>query len=140
MKLLQISTDKLAISLSMLCVLHCLAFPLILVLLPSIAALPLEQESFHLWMVLAVIPTSIYALTLGCKKHKKRSVLFGGLFGLAGLIAALYLGESLLGETGEKLLTVAGATLIALAHYKNFQLCHQLSPCPCPDSKGSSQL
>ncbi|WDE05092.1 MerC domain-containing protein [Thalassomonas viridans] len=140
MKLLQISTDKLAISLSMLCVLHCLAFPLILVLVPSIAALPLEQETFHLWMVVAVIPTSIYALTLGCKKHKKLSVLSGGLIGLAGLIAAVLFGESQLGEAGEKLLTVAGATLIALAHYKNFQLCHHLSQCPCPDSKGDSRL
>lgn len=139
MKLLHISTDKLAISLSMLCALHCLAFPLLLALLPSIAALPLEQEIFHLWMVMTVIPTSIYALTLGCKKHKKLSVLLGGLIGLAGMIAAIILGESLLGEAGEKLLTLAGASLIALAHYKNFQFCHQLSECPCPDSKRDSR-
>lgn len=138
MKLLHISIDKLAISLSMLCALHCLAFPLLVALLPSIAALPLEQETFHLWMVMAVIPTSIYALTLGCKKHKKLSVLLGGLIGLAGMIAAVILGESLMGEMGEKLLTLAGASLIALTHYKNFQLCHRLSECPCPDSKGGS--
>ena len=132
MKLLSISTDKLAVSLSALCVFHCLALPALLVLLPSLAALPIHHESFHMWMVIAVIPTSIYALTLGCKKHNKLSVFIYGLVGLSCLIAAVLLGESYIGEAGEKALTVIGAAIIAFSHWKNFQLCQKHSQCPCP--------
>ncbi|MTI12948.1 MerC domain-containing protein, partial [Sansalvadorimonas verongulae] len=70
MKTLQIVTDRLAISLSFLCLMHCLALPLLLVTLPSLTVLNLENELFHVGMVAFVIPTSLYALTLGCKKHQ----------------------------------------------------------------------
>ncbi|REL27735.1 MerC domain-containing protein [Thalassotalea euphylliae] len=137
MKLLSISADKLAISLSMLCVLHCLALPLLLVVVPSLAVLPMAQESFHFWMVMAVLPTSIYALTLGCKKHRNTSVVAYGLAGLAALLAAVLLGEHLLGEVGEKLLTTIGASIIAVAHFKNFSLCRSHDKCACPAEQAS---
>ena len=130
MKALTISSDKIAMSLSMLCMMHCLAFPLLVALLPSISALPLDKEAFHLWMVIAVIPISLYALTLGCKKHKKISILSSGLLGLVCLISAVLLGESRIGEAGEKILTVIGAILIAFSHYKNFHQCQHLNNCP----------
>ncbi len=59
MRTIQNFTDKMAISLSLLCAIHCLALPLLIVLLPSITALQLYGEDFHLWMLLAVIPTSL---------------------------------------------------------------------------------
>jgi len=135
MKTLPISTDKIAISLSFLCVLHCLTVPLLVALLPSLTVLALDREAFHFWMVIAVIPISLYALTLGCKKHKKLSVILIGLLGLSALIAAVIFGENQLGEAGEKLLTVIGSTLIAFSHFKNFTLCRKLEQCPCPSNK-----
>ncbi|REL36286.1 MerC domain-containing protein [Thalassotalea euphylliae] len=137
MKLLSLYADKLAISLSMLCVLHCLALPLLLVIVPSLAVLPMAQESFHFWMVMAVLPTSIYALTLGCKKHRNYTVVSYGLAGLATLLAAALFGEHLLGEMGEKLLTTVGATIIAVAHVKNFSLCRSHDKCACPSEQAS---
>ena len=119
----------------MLCMIHCLAFPLLVALLPSIAALPLDKEAFHLWMVIAVIPISLYALTLGCKKHKKKSILSFGLLGLVCLVSAVLLGESRIGEAGEKILTVIGALLIAFSHYKNFHQCQHLKNCPSTRDK-----
>jgi hypothetical protein len=71
MKALPISTDKIAISLSTLCVIHCLSLPLLVALLPSFTVLSLHGEAFHFWMVVAVIPISLFALQMGCKKHKK---------------------------------------------------------------------
>ena len=120
-------TDQVAIKLSLLCVLHCLAFPFVLVLLPSVAALQLNNEAFHLWMVLAVIPISVYALTMGCGQHKRYYLLTLGLIGLIFLISAVALGESLLGEVWEKILTIIGAVMIAYVHYKNYSLCQTKS-------------
>ena len=132
MKTFPLAPDKLAIAFSTLCVFHCLALPLLMVLLPSLTTLPLEQELFHVWMVIAVIPTSLYALTLGCKRHKHFLLVIYGFIGLFTLIAALFVGDMLLGEVGEKLLTVIGAIIIAIVHFKNYRLCQQSKECPCP--------
>jgi len=127
-------SDVLAISLSLLCTIHCLALPLAVVMLPSLAIFPLEDEAFHFWMVMAVIPTSAYALTIGCRKHKHYRLLFLGSIGLAILIASAFLGHDLLGEKWEKIFTVIGAGIIALGHLLNYRLClHQEKKCQCFD-------
>lgn len=128
-----ITADKLAISFSALCLVHCLVLPLLIVMLPTIGTLALQQEIFHQWMVIAVIPTSLYALTLGCKKHKQLSLIKFGIVGLIMLISALFIGELSFGELGEKLLTLFGASIIAIAHIKNYRLCQQADDC-CPKS------
>ena len=126
-------TDKMAMSLSLLCALHCLVSPLIIVMLPSLAALQFDGEAFHLWMVLAVIPTSIYALTMGCKQHKRYRLLGLGLLGLLFLLSAVLAGEELIGDFWEKALTVIGAAIIALGHYRNYRLCRRQEFCACPE-------
>ena len=132
---IQTFTDKMAMSLSLLCAIHCLAFPLIIVMLPSLAALQLDDEAFHVWMVLAVIPISVYALTIGCKQHKRYRLLILGLFGLLFLLSALLSGEDLIGEFWEKALTVVGAVTIALGHYWNYRLCQHQDFCACPEHR-----
>jgi len=120
---MQNALDKTAIGLSLLCAAHCLALPLVLVLLPSLAALQLNYEAFHFWMVIAVLPTSLYALTMGCKQHKRYRLLLLGSVGLILLVSAVVLGEAVIGELGEKALTLVGAAFIAYGHYTNFRLC-----------------
>ncbi len=135
MKALPISTDKIAISLSTLCVIHCLSLPLLVGLLPSFTVLSLHGEAFHFWMVVAVIPISLFALQMGCKKHKKLSIAMLGITGLVMLLLAVLFGESHLGEIGEKTLTILGAIMIAISHVKNFRLCRTIENCPCPEDK-----
>lgn len=137
MKTTQAITDKLAIGLSLACITHCLALPVLLVLLPSIAALQLDDESFHLWMLVAVIPSSVYALTLGCKQHKRYQLLFLGFIGIVLMILALLLGETLIGELGEKILTTIGGVLVATGHWFNYRLCNtqQDNDCGCPNGE-----
>lgn len=130
---LQSLPDKSAIALSFLCTIHCLAMPLAVVLLPSIAALPLADEAFHYWMLMGVLPISAYALTMGCKKHQRYRLLFIGIVGLSLLFFAAFAGHDLLGETWEKALTIAGATILALGHIGNHRLCQQQERCVCPE-------
>jgi hypothetical protein len=120
----QTVTDKLAIGLSLGCAIHCLSLPVILALLPSLAALQLDNEAFHFWMLVAVLPTSVYALTMGCKQHKRYRLLIIGFIGLGLLVLALALGEERIGEAGEKMLTVIGAGFVAFGHWFNYRLCH----------------
>jgi len=133
MKALQAISDKAAMSLSLLCALHCLAMPLVAVMLPLIAALSLDDEVFHLWMLIAVLPVSAYALTMGCSKHKRYRLMMIGGAGLLLLGAAAFLGHDMLGHTWERLLTLIGACMIALGHFFNFRLCQQHDTCGCPE-------
>jgi hypothetical protein len=129
MKITQALTDKFSIGLSMLCAIHCMLLPLLLVALPSLGALQLDNEAFHIWMLIAVIPTSIYALTLGCKKHKRYRLIIWGVAGLIFMILAVTLGHEVTGDIGEKLLTLLGATLVVIAHLGNFNRCRQHKTC-----------
>ena len=133
MKNLRLASDKAAIGISMLCVLHCLALPVLIVLLPSMSSLPLNDEAFHSWLIFAVIPTSLYALTLGCHQHKNYGLLKLGSMGLGCLVLALVIGEAVHSELLEKLLTTLGAAIIAYAHYKNYRRCQDPAPCGCSE-------
>jgi len=123
MKSSQVFSDKLSIGLSLACTVHCLVLPVLLIMLPSFAALNIHDEAFHLWMAIAVIPISLYALSLGCKAHKRYRVFIMGVIGLTLLIAALMLGEERIGEAGEKLLTVLGSGFLVIGHLMNYRLC-----------------
>ena len=130
MKNIQALADKAAITLSFICTIHCLALPLAVVLLPALAVLNLEDEASHLWMLAAVVPTSLYALTMGCKKHKDYSVMPFGIIGLVILVAVPFLGHDLLGESGESISTTIGGLIIAGGHLINHRLCRR-SDCQC---------
>jgi len=132
MKYLSSYTNNLSIGLSVLCVIHCLATPLLLVLLPSLTALQLDNEAFHGWLLIGVIPISLFSLLVGCKQHKYYRVLAIGACGLLFLISAVLFVESFEhGELLEKLLTVIGACIVVLGHYLNFRLCRLENKCEC---------
>lgn len=129
---LQEISDKFAISLSALCAIHCLLIPVLVVMTPSIAALNLQDEIFHIWMIVAVVPISAYALTMGCKNHKNIIVMLLGVMGLLILVLTAVLGHDFLTENLEKLFTVLGALLITIAHVWNYHLCRKHVPsCEC---------
>lgn len=144
MILLQRYSDRLAIGLSLACTIHCLATPFLLAILPSLAVLQLESESFHLWMLVAVIPISLFALLFGCKRHKRYRVLAFGSMGVALMVTALF-GDMLFAhaheraEWFEKALTLIGAGFVAYGHVQNFSLCRQHHEnCACVEHSGGS--
>ena len=118
-----IKIDKAAIGLSLLCVAHCLLTPIAIIILPALGATFLDDERFHYALLLLVLPTSIFSLGLGCSKHGQREILLFGLFGLFLMSLILVLGEDILGELGEKVSTIIGASVIAVAHVRNFRAC-----------------
>ena len=135
------NADKAAIGLSLVCVVHCLLTPVAIAMIPALGATFLEDESFHYAVLFLVLPTSLFALSLGCRKHGHFKILITGLLGLFVLFLVPILGEDVTGETGEKILTVAGAAIIAYAHVRNFTLCRQRD-CHAADEsrRGMSEL
>ncbi len=127
---LQTRADVVAIGLSVGCLLHCLALPLALALLPTLPIGWLSDEQFHRWLLVAILPTSVVALFMGCRRHQHFNVITIGMTGLAVLVLAAIFGHDVLGETGEKAVTSVGAVIIATSHILNQRYCRQ-SACHC---------
>ena len=124
--------DKSAIVLSFLCALHCLLLPAAIVLYPSTLGFLPGDESVHFALLFLVIPVSAYALVKGGKVHKSRKVFITGISGLLVLVAAVVLGHDILGEIGEKILTVLGSIIVIIAHVQNHLIC-RATDCECHD-------
>ena len=132
MKEAQITTDKFAMTLSIACVVHCFFVPSFIILTSGFLSFSLDNEFVHKLLVWVAVPISSFALLAGYKNHKITSFLPTGIFGLIALIVAVVLGESMLGELGEKGFTLLGSMLIAFSHFKNYQICKKLD-CACHD-------
>jgi hypothetical protein len=115
--------DRIAISASLLCLLHCLVTPLLLIAAPVISSTFLADDEFHRILVTFVLPVSLIALFLGCRRHKDRVVFVLGGLGLISLVSIAYLGHDLLGAFGEKGATVISGVTLAIGHFRNYRLC-----------------
>ncbi len=124
----QFILDRFAIALSMLCAVHCLAVPVLLVTFPSfMVSFHFDDHVFHELLIFLVVPSSIIAILLGCKSHNSQQVLTLACIGIVALIATALLGHDVLGETGEKSATLIAASILAFAHWKNYSLCRHNS-------------
>ena len=126
----QQTTDKFAITLSLVCVIHCFFFPAFVIFTSGFLSLSIDNEFVHKLLVFTAVPLSIFALILGYKNHQSIAPIPIGIFGLLMFISAVILGEDNLGELGEKILTLLGSMLIAYAHFKKYQICKNFD-CAC---------
>lgn len=123
MKRVQVLMDKTAIGVSIVCAIHCALLPIALVALPVLAATPLGDELFHRALLVGMLPLSLVALAMGCRKHKNRNVVLSGWAGLVVLTFTALFGHDVLGESGERIATIIGAAIIACGHIQNHRLC-----------------
>ncbi len=114
--------DGAAISLSGLCIIHCLALPLFAASLPMIGALA-EAEWVHGAFVLLAIPLSGYAISRALAGGRQFGFITLAMLGLGLLLAGAFV-EAL--HDYETLLTVSGGLVLALAHLSRW-LGHQPS-------------
>ena len=133
----QQNSDKIAMTLSIICVVHCFFVPSFLILGAGYLSFAIDNEFVHKLIVLLAIPISIFALSIGYKNHKTTSFIPIAVFGLVLLILAVVLGASVLGEAGEQMLTLLGSISLAYAHYKNYKTCKELD-CACHDDVKTS--
>lgn len=106
--------DRLAIGLSGLCLVHCVATTVLLTLLASAGGLLLHPAIHEIGLAIAIALAGV-ALGRGWLRHR---ALLPALTGLAGLVlmGSALMVEHGLGETG---LTIIGVALVALGHHLN---------------------
>jgi hypothetical protein len=121
------SLDILAMLLSGLCLVHCIVLPALAALMPLFASEHFADERVHLWLLVAVVPTSLMALGFGYRHHHHRPLIACGLLGL-GLVAFAALGRNagVVDESGDRWFSVTGGIILALVHLRNFRLLHAI--------------
>ncbi|MEM0928356.1 MAG: MerC domain-containing protein [Pseudomonadota bacterium] len=107
-----LTPDGPAVVLSSLCILHCLALPVLASLVPTLGVW-FDHEWIHRGLVLLAIPFTATALLQGGLSGRALGFAIGATAGLALLLAAAFV-ESL--HDSEALLTVIGALILASAH------------------------
>ncbi|MCB1646081.1 MAG: MerC domain-containing protein [Pseudomonadales bacterium] len=115
--------DGLAVFLSMTCMVHCLVLPLVVTIFPIVQGSLLEEEDFHLLMLVLILPASLLALTIGCRKHKDKLTMTLGGTGLVILTLTALWGHDWFGYFGERIVTTVGGLILALAHIQNYRSC-----------------
>lgn len=107
--------DNAAVALSMICVLHCLALPIVVVAVPSLLSGVGHSDITHFILFLIALPLSGFAMVYGYRVHKKLR------YGIAAAVGVLVLGGGLMlhGLAYEVYVTLIGAVTLAGAHLGN---------------------
>jgi len=114
--------DLIGIGASALCLVHCLLLPAIVVAAPFLGLGVLLGEEFHRLLLLVILPAGALGLVPGVSRHRHGGVLALGALGIVLLVVAALFAEPLLGEWGEKGLTLVGGVSMLAAHIRNRQL------------------
>jgi len=109
--------DGAAVGLSALCLIHCLALPLLVAGLPFLAQF--SEGHLHLQMLVIVLPLSIVALGLGFRHHRNMKIVLGGVVGMLILVVGATVAHTELGLSADRAFTITGALTLATAHFYN---------------------
>jgi hypothetical protein len=113
--------DQIAIALSGVCIVHCLAVPVLVAFLP-LAAVSLGSGShFHSLMLWFVVPTSVVGFGLGLHAHRHIGIVVLGALGIAVLAATALWGHTAWASSVEVAVSVFGSLVLAVAHWLNFR-------------------
>lgn len=109
--------DAAAVFMSGLCLVHCLALPLVVAGVPFLAQF--ADTHLHYQVLVIVVPLSVFALALGFRRHRNARILAAGGLGLLLLVVGATVAHTQLGLLADRLFTIAGSLTLAVAHWKN---------------------
>ena len=84
-------SDKLSICLSLCCILHCIALPVIILMIPSFASLWINNEKVHVILVLFAVPISLFAMAKSLRVHHNYKCISLAVIGLSLLVGAIFM-------------------------------------------------
>ena len=128
-RLASIQFDDLGTFASGLCLIHCLAFPLLLSLAPALAHAVPGDETIHRLLAFLVMSAGVPSFWAGFRKHRKSAVLAAGLAGMGIVSAALFIGDRLGSHSAEVATTMLGSSFLAMAHLLNKTFCRKCAKC-----------
>lgn len=106
---------------STLCMIHCLALPIFVFLLPVMAKPLMEHDIVHVGLAGFVLAFCVMAFLPGYLKHKDKRLIWIGFTGVCLVFFATFVARSW-GEIVEACVITAGNTIIIFGHFLNRKL------------------
>jgi hypothetical protein len=119
--------DKLGIGLSVICLLHCLLLPVVILSLPIMMRFYLGNPLIHLGLALLVVPVGFISFIRGYRHHRKALPLVLGGLGIALISLTPFLVHVLKFGLPENGILISGSVILITAHLQNRKFCQQ---CP----------
>lgn len=116
------SLDNLGMAASTICLIHCLAMPVIITILPIMGWQFLESKNAHYVLACFVFAFALFAIVPGYIKHKRASIFWCMIAGLSLVLTATFVCGRLLPETIELPLITAGNLILVATHWQNRKL------------------
>ena len=113
--------DNFGLTVSAACAIHCILLPVLLILSPYIELTFFTSHEFHETLMYFILPTSLIAFTMGCKRHNDDIVKLGGICGIFILLLAISLHE--LSEIVSVIMTLFASSVLIFTHLRNRTLC-----------------
>lgn len=118
--------DMAGMAASLLCLVHCLAMPVVVFAFPMMGSAHTHDGFHNAILALIALPVLI-ALIPGYMKHRDATALVSGCIGLGAFLAAVFIVSPLFGEGAEAVLAIISGVLLLFAHLRNFRHCQR---CP----------
>ena len=118
---MQIILDNFGLTISAACAIHCILLPILLILAPYVELTFFTSHEFHESLMYFILPTSLIAFTLGCKRHNDDIVKLGGICAIFVLLIAISLHD--FSEVLSVILTLFASCLLIFTHLRNRTLC-----------------
>jgi hypothetical protein len=113
------SMDALGIAASSLCLVHCLAMPLVVGILPLLGLKFLEGHSAHVTLAFFVLTFALLAIVPGYLRHRRADILAMMLVGVGLVLYATFLAQFTLGESAEIPIITVGNLILVFTHLRN---------------------
>lgn len=112
--------DRVAIGLSGLCVVHCLALPFLLFVAPFLSQF--AEGHLHAQMLVIILPTSAIALAMGFRRHQNRQILGWATAGMLLLVVGGTVMHAQFGIVMDRVFTIGGSAVLAVSHWFNARM------------------
>lgn len=114
--------DFWGVIISGLCVIHCLAVPIILLIFPAISREILPQEDItHAVLLAFILGVAGVAFISGYRVHGQWRPVFWLVAGLILIVFATFIVHGFFGHVWEPVFAIAGSLCLIRAHYLNHQ-------------------
>lgn len=112
--------DFWGVVISSLCILHCLAIPIVIVIFPALSLKIFPQEDVtHAVLLAFILGVAGLAFVSGYRVHGNWRPVAWLVAGLALAVYATFFAHAQLGHTWEPIIAIVGSLCLVRAHYLN---------------------
>lgn len=121
--------DKLGISVSFICLLHCILLPFVAMLTPALQSYFGDHDHTHIVMAIIIWPTALLAFVPAYKHHRKKWIPALAILGLLLITSSLFIHDHNQKQAYMELaLSIIGSLILVYAHYQNY-ICNKCHSC-----------